>query len=283
MVGQLFTPTLANCGGGLPAPNTSFPTTVASGNSYTVPSPGVITSWSFQENAVTVGDLKLKVGRTSDGINYTIVGESPAGQQTPSSVNTYPTRIAVQADDRIGVFETGGGCASDGNINDKFVYNQSDVPPGATAVFIGDQALKFPVAAFVEHDADRDGFGDETQDKCPTDGGGPGPCFKLGKVKRNRHRGTATLTVSVPGPGSLALRGTGLVKQPAAGRRAARSDAKAVTTGGEVKLKLRAKGRKAQKLDRTGSVRIKARVTYIPSGGGHPETKTKRIRLIERS
>jgi hypothetical protein len=71
-VGQLFTPTGTDCVG----PITAFQTGVASGNSYSVPAPGVITSWSFQENSQTVGGLKLKVGRSPDGTNYTIVGES---------------------------------------------------------------------------------------------------------------------------------------------------------------------------------------------------------------
>ena len=174
-VGQLFTPTDTGCTG----PITALQTGVASGNSYTVPSAGVITSWSFQENSTTVGGLKLKVGRSPDGTNYTIVGESAAGPQTANAVNTYPARITVQANDQIGIFFNSGGCASiNSGPGDTFAAIGSDVPPNTTAPFASSSTstAKFPVAAFVERDDDRDGFGDESQDQCPTDASTQGAC-----------------------------------------------------------------------------------------------------------
>jgi hypothetical protein len=220
-VGQLFTPTMVNCAGITEVIQTG----VASGNSYAVPSAGVITSWSFQENSTTVAGLKLKVARSPDGANFTFVGESTAGPQTPNTVNTYPARIPVQAGDEIGILENGGGGCDTftGAAGDTYASLAADTPPGETAPLMPGDSLKIPVAATVEPDADHDGFGDETQDQCPTDASTQGPCppppdktapalsasahsAKLSKrgtislfvTSNENSTGTATGTISVP-------------------------------------------------------------------------------------
>src|SRR5919204_5299371 len=104
-VGQSFTPTIASC-----VPGTALETGVASGTSYTVPSAGVISSWSFQNGAAIVPDLELKVGRIISGDTYKIVGASPAGAQTANTLGTYAVRISVHAGDVIGIYENGGSC-----------------------------------------------------------------------------------------------------------------------------------------------------------------------------
>jgi uncharacterized repeat protein (TIGR01451 family) len=172
-VGQLFTPNLSSCAAGL----TLLQTGVGDGNSYTVPADGVITSWSFQTNTAIVPGLKLKVGRAAGGDNYTIVGDSAAGLQAASSVNTYPAQIPVRANDLIGIFEDGGGCLSTTAASDTRELAAGDIPPGGTATeFSPGSSSRFPVAAKVEPDADGDGFGDETQDQCPTDPGTHAAC-----------------------------------------------------------------------------------------------------------
>ncbi len=49
-------------------------------------------------------------------------------------------------------------------------------------------------------------------------------------------------------------------------------------SAGTTKLKVRARGRAARKLRRTGKVSVSAKVTYTPTGG-KPNTERKRIRL----
>ena len=102
-VGQLFVPD-TNCSAG----DTLLQSGVSSGNTYAIPTPGVVTSWSVQEAATTISGLKLKVARPAGGINFTIVGESSATGQTVNTVNTYPANIPVQPGDIIGIFENGG-------------------------------------------------------------------------------------------------------------------------------------------------------------------------------
>jgi virginiamycin B lyase len=103
--------------------------------------------------------------------------------------------------------------------------------------------------------------------------------FSFGKLKRNKRRGTATLIVFAPGPGELALNGKGLVKQrTTADGGNLRTIERALTATGKVKLRIKAKGRKRRKLNRTGRVKVAAKVTYTPTFG-LPATKTRKIRL----
>jgi subtilisin-like proprotein convertase family protein len=110
--------------------------------------------------------------------------------------------------------------------------------------------------------------------------GKPSNEFSFGKLKRNKKRGTATLAVIVPSAGTLDLSGKGVVKQRPLGP-AHRVLAKTVSAAGTVKLKIKAKGKAKKQLDRIGTVKVKAKVTYTPTGGD-PNTKSKRVKLIKR-
>jgi Tol biopolymer transport system component len=105
----------------------------------------------------------------------------------------------------------------------------------------------------------------------------PSNLLSLGKLKRNLHNGTAKLSVTVPGAGTLTLTGKGLVSQPPTGS-ARTAAAKAVAAAGTVKLTVKAKGTKKAKLDSTGKVVVKAKVTFTPTGGV-ANTATKLITL----
>jgi hypothetical protein len=160
-VGQLFEPT-ADC-----VPTTALQTAVADGNSYTVPSAGVITSWSWQDGVDTVPDLELKVGRaTGDPDTYAIVGSSDAGAQTASTVGTWPARVSVQAGDVIGVYASSGDCVTISGFSDKIEFVQANAVLGNVSHYTLQDRNRVPVQATVEPDADGDGFGDETQDQC---------------------------------------------------------------------------------------------------------------------
>lgn len=133
---------------------TELVTGVASGNSYTVPKAGVITSWSFFGGATPVSGLKLKVGQSAGSGKYEITGEATAGSQTPNTLNRYPAHIPVKAGDLIGILESGGDCESvTDNGLDTFAFSNGDVAPGTTATFQDSGAgAKFPVSAKVALD-----------------------------------------------------------------------------------------------------------------------------------
>ena len=103
----------------------------------------------------------------------------------------------------------------------------------------------------------------------------PSNAFSFGKLKRNRKKGIAFLFVNLPGAGDLRLGGKGL------------STIDRAVSGGTVKLKVAPgkKGKKTRKLRRTllgkGKAKVKAFVTYLPTGGVG-DTKVLKIKLIRR-
>lgn len=92
--------------------------------------------------------------------------------------------------------------------------------------------------------------------------------FSFGKLKRNRKKGTAKLTVNVPGAGDLKLAKSKQVK----------GDRERADSEGSVRLRVKAKGKTAEKLEDEGKAKVKAKVTYSPDGGD-PRTKSKRVKL----
>jgi hypothetical protein len=97
---------------------------------------------------------------------------------------------------------------------------------------------------------------------------------KLAKPKLNKKKGTAILPVTVPGAGELALSGKGAVAQRAAGAVVS----KTVSGPGVVRLKVKAKGKSRQKLNRTGSVNLKVTITFTPAAG-NPSSRKAKIKL----
>jgi sugar lactone lactonase YvrE len=114
-------------------------------------------------------------------------------------------------------------------------------------------------------------FGEAGTPPCtppnPPPAGSSSNRFKFGKLKLNRRKGTATLTVVVPGPGRLTLKGRGVRRATAMARRA-----------GTLKLLVRAMGTAKRTLARTGTVKLKALVTFAPTGGT-ALTRPKLVRL----
>jgi hypothetical protein len=152
------------------------------GNTYAVPADGVITKWSFQAPPGITPALKLKVVRSAGGTDYATVGDSQAEPPTPIMLNTWPTQIPVKQGDLI------GNAYSDSTVGYRngVGYNTAelccddpvlDPPPGTTASYHVDSGdYQIDVSAVLEADADQDGFGDETQDQCPTVASAQGPC-----------------------------------------------------------------------------------------------------------
>jgi hypothetical protein len=155
---------------------------VSSGPSYVVPpGGGVITSWRA---GGLDGDrnLALRVF-TGDptGTSFTPVAESPT-ETFPGGMNpSFPTRISVSGGELLGLDIPAGpnvnGCiyagAGSGNT---WSLADSVMPVGQTETHTAIPDGRLNVSAVLEPDADHDGFGDETQDQCPTDASIQGAC-----------------------------------------------------------------------------------------------------------
>ena len=101
---------------------------------------------------------------------------------------------------------------------------------------------------------------------CPR----PANAIGFGRLKRLKGKGTALLTVRVPGPGTLTLAGKGLrVRKP-----------RQVAGPGTVSLLLAAKGKWKRALLRKGSVKLRAQVTFVPTGGD-PNTVVRKAKLVK--
>ncbi|MGH2992472.1 MAG: hypothetical protein ACRDL1_02920 [Solirubrobacterales bacterium] len=279
---------------------------------YTVPSPGVITRWSHRGIFVKQPDLPDKTPPAGSGrlqvwdpdlihvpvpaTNFVVLrGRSGVETFTPSVETTYLTRIPVSAGDWLGMrSEARTGCLHQGTSDDRqFFLGGSDPAPGDPKVITGgNKGILLNLSAVLEPDADADGFGDETQDECPTDTTTQGPCgggggggggggspgfgtpsneFSFGKVKKNKRKGTAKLTVEVPGPGDLALTETDKVK----------GTEKEADAAGDEKLAIKPQGKAKRKLNRKGKGKVEAEVTYTPELGAS-NTDSKNVNLKKR-
>jgi hypothetical protein len=156
-----------------------------------IPSQGVITSWKLAWTGPIPTEIeflvRLKVFAPAGTDQYKVVGESAPGPVAEGS-STFPTRIPVHGGDLLGSdvsvtveSETLHGylfCAT-GDPGDEVALIAGDPTIGTTAPaaehMVGRQN---PISVTVEPDADGDGYGDETQDKCPTDASTQGDCPK---------------------------------------------------------------------------------------------------------
>ena len=100
----------------------------------------------------------------------------------------------------------------------------------------------------------------------------PSNAFKLGKLKRNKKKGTAKQVVILPLPdaGTVTIKGKGL-----------KTKTRRVTGAAKVKLPVIAKGKKRRALNGTGKAKIKAKVTYSPTGNALKTLKRK-LKLLKR-
>lgn len=190
-----------SCGGSDPVE--VIQTRRANGATDAAPAPGVITSWTYNQGA---GEsvVTLRVYRpTATASQYVVLAEdgAPRTLAANTGAHTFPTRIPVNAGDTIGLRLTSGNCLSTtSSVTDKLLIKTG--PPtsvGGTSTFpTVYSALTIFVTAALEADADRDGYGDETQDKCPqlasTQGGCPPDTVITKKPKRHSVKPKSKLT-----------------------------------------------------------------------------------------
>jgi len=142
----------------------------AGGRQMSVPAAGIATSWTGRVAPFgaepTIG--YMKVLRPIGTGQFRVVGESESTLVGPGQ-GPFPARIPVQAGDRIGVYGSEGVfyCLT-GAMGDTIFSLNRNLAVGSTATFAANApGIQAAVSATIEPDADDDGYGDETQDKCP--------------------------------------------------------------------------------------------------------------------
>jgi hypothetical protein len=152
---------------------------------------GVITSWSARAEATPNRTLKLLVLRRNPygmGNVWFVVQKDEVRTLTAANqLNTFSTgvRLPIEPGERLGLYvpvQAGGGpCLTGGVAGDVLTNTASAGEPGfgpeaSVDYTVPCNACRLNASALVEPDADRDGFGDETQDACPTDESTQGQC-----------------------------------------------------------------------------------------------------------
>jgi len=227
--------------------------TTSPGSQYKVPSTGgitawTVTSWSF-EAGPTPPSIKLKIGRSAGPDRFTIIGES--GLMTPGAnrLNTFPVQIPVRAGDIIGNYtpppiqNCGRNLPAGSGFQQHFLVGE--VALGGTETFNIQDDFQSDLSAVLV----------------------PSNAFTLGPTTRNKKKGIAFITATVPNPGALAVSGKGLKRV-----------AKTASGPGDVKLKIKAKGQKEQKLNETGKVKVTPTISYTPTGGDL-STQSRKLKL----
>jgi hypothetical protein len=162
-VGQTVDPTGSFC-----SPNnlTWLQSISPSNGSFVVPFDGVITSWSYQGADFPPAQMKLKVGRVG-ATSLTIVGESTPQPPVANQINTFPSQVTAHTGDVIGFLTTNGRCAALGQVGYAAVFANGDIlpPAGIGSPITTETGTHLDLSALLESDCDKDGLGDETQDK----------------------------------------------------------------------------------------------------------------------
>ena len=150
------------------------------GRQVTSPIDGVVVRWRIRTaTPMTVAQpIALRVIRGTGPASTGVGTSQPGAVPATSGIHTFETRLPIQSGDFIGInccnsgltaFSGAAGASMD-NWSPPLGDGETRSPDGPNPNF---QLL---VNADIEPDADRDGYGDETQDGCPTDPTAQGVC-----------------------------------------------------------------------------------------------------------
>jgi hypothetical protein len=150
--------------------------------SYQVPAGGgVITSWTLwtKSDVQATANYTLELLTPTAGGDYTVSARDP--QEHTSSAggtaigSTFPTRIGASGGELLGVWAGDNGSlaiplmtSSDDAIG-VGTGQPTDPALQSTVHFTPQTKVRLLLSAVLEPDADRDVYGDETQDACPAD------------------------------------------------------------------------------------------------------------------
>ena len=187
-------------------------TEVAGDPAYVTPIAGVITSVSYYANA-TAGGIRvvfLKPGAVAG--HWDSLGYTSELAVAPSVLNTFPTRTKIGAGITLALHVSDGNmaCAGSAAAGDKVAQGVFDPVLGSDFTPAAPVAnLRVNLSVTLEPDADNDGYGDVTQDLCPTSDlthsscdnvTEPDTAFTKKPAKRGtKHKIKAAFTSTVPG------------------------------------------------------------------------------------
>jgi hypothetical protein len=155
---------------------------------------GVVTSWKLRSLSGQMVPVRMGVFRLTAPGKFQLVADN---QQTAVfGLNTFKTRIPVNAGDRFGLIPIGEAdfyCVTGSTEDVTWSSNQQPVEVGSEYQFAAGVFVRVPVVAVIEPDVDNDGYGDETQDACPQSAATIGPCPLVTTTFKMKPKGNAII------------------------------------------------------------------------------------------
>ena len=135
------------------------------------PYDGVLVRWRVKSDGAGNSPITLQVVSWPDSTISAVAASRP--EQVADGINTFPTRLPIASGQHIAVEcceAPGERIFSSGLLGQAFGSQSPALvvgapPIGAGALLMTNELL---LNADIEPDADRDGYGDETQDACPS-------------------------------------------------------------------------------------------------------------------
>ncbi len=164
-------------------------------STYSPTAPGVITSWSSFAAATPGTQLVLLVLKPNPAGSTHFIATQKDQARVLTQANTLNTfsglHLPIAAGEQLGLFLPSGGadCFFDAPPDDGLFFTGGDPPLNTDVNFTGSNTdRRMNASAVVEPDADRDGFGDETQDACPSSAAAQGACPVATHKKCKKHK-----------------------------------------------------------------------------------------------
>lgn len=212
------------------------------------------------------------------------------------ALNTASVRMPVVAGDQLGLhgagveYEPGAYgpisylCGTDHAPGSKIQVIPGDVLLGATGTFFQPAEQAVPLVARIEPDVDGDGYGDETQDKCPELASLQTPCPPVG-ISLIAQPGNGKVTVLLTADAQAPVRVGGVVSLGKGKQAKLDAGAKIVSPGtiAQFQIKFTAK-LKAKLKELPSSSKLKLAVTATATNvAGKISTATKAVKLRGQS
>lgn len=229
-----------------------------SGLPLSAPINGVITKVKLNRTVpipIPVPQL-IKVLRPAGGDSYTVVNQTTV--QSVQGLTVADTRMPVQAGDKLG--NHGPDFTFEGSPVEGFTFYcgaasgalgaaTGDVGVGQTTSFSPATEARTPLAAVIEPDVDSDGYGDETQDKCPQSAALQIPCPVITLDSVSLPPGAKSVVVLVASSLEAPVSVSGVVNLGKGRKATLSAGAKAVPAGQLVRFKLKFSRKLTKRLD----------------------------------
>ena len=153
--------------------NLSLPQSNTASGGLTAPMDGVIVRWRI--NSGSAGNpVALRVLRQGSGTSFTGAGTSETQMTVSGKSPLFDTRLPIRNDDSVGVDARNSALVWSANTPGASVVVwgfpnnfPNGLPDGQSGAGDAQSNKELLVQAVIEADADKDGFGDETQEDCP--------------------------------------------------------------------------------------------------------------------